>query len=230
MSTYVFIWDFDGVIVNTPHEEAWKKACELYGIKGFNHEFYMKYVSGLPRLNGGMNILEKLGYFSSITIEDREVAVKRFTDLKTNVYLEMINEGKYSLNKEVVEFIVRSREIGIFQILASASKNVLKIAVKEEIKPNVKLIDIFDINVSGSGTTKEDVFRMAVTKAHAKFNNIKCIVFFEDSPQGIQASKLLGGIAVGCFNKELKNYGADFIIDNFASLMPQKLLKIIGCR
>jgi beta-phosphoglucomutase-like phosphatase (HAD superfamily) len=86
------------------------------------------------------------------------------------------------------------------------------------------------MNVSGRGNTKEEVFKMAISEAHTKFNNIDYIVFFEDSPQGIQAAKLLGGIAVGCFSKELKNYGADVIIDNFALLTPQELLKTVGCK
>lgn len=232
MCAYIFVWDFDGVIANTPHEEAWREACKLYGIDGFDHEFYMKYVSGLPRVKGGMNILEKLNYFSRVGIineNDKEIVVRKFTDLKTEIYLRLIDAGHYSLNRGVIEFILKSRSIGIFQVLASASKNVLRIALREKISPYLRLVDIFDANVSGGGSTKEEVFRRAMSVSYAKFSDVKCIVFFEDSPQGVQAAKSLGGIVVGCFNEELKKYGADFIVNNFALLMPQDLLRVIGC-
>jgi len=55
-----FVWDFDVVIAQTPHKEAWGLACEKWGVKGFTDEFYALYVSGKPRLESSRNILEKL--------------------------------------------------------------------------------------------------------------------------------------------------------------------------
>ncbi|MGC9020353.1 MAG: HAD family hydrolase [Candidatus Methanodesulfokora sp.] len=220
-----FVWDFDGVIAQTPHEDAWREACKLYGIRGFTHEFYQEFVSGRPRLEGGRNIL-KLLWLPGMKEGEMELEVRKFTDLKNEIYLEMVRKGSYAIREDVVRFIVESKRVGIIQILASASKNVLFIAEREHISSGIKLRDLFDLDLSGSGGSKEEIFRNAL-KAVESGNC--CVVFFDDSPSGIQAAKSLGGLAVGCFNEKLRDYGADAVVTDFSRLSPVDLLRRVGC-
>lgn len=230
--SYVFIWDFDGVIVFTPHENAWKTASEIYGIKGFNHDFYVKYVSGRPRLEGGEMILELLGFYEKHGIND-EKAKKRilleFIELKNNIFRKLINQNIYKINWDVINFITRARNEGIVQVLASASRNALSIAYKILLPNNFPLINLFDINSSGSGSTKEEVFRNGLNMVLNKYVDIKCGIVFDDAPSGILAGKKLGLKTVGYSNSSLKEIGADIIINEFSNLDPLDLIRILGC-
>lgn len=56
-----FIRDVDGVIVDSPHELAWRLTAEKWGVgKGrLDSRFYRDYVSGRPRYEGGNEILKR---------------------------------------------------------------------------------------------------------------------------------------------------------------------------
>ncbi|RLE90408.1 MAG: HAD family phosphatase [Thermoprotei archaeon] len=227
----MFIWDFDGIIVFTPHELAWKIASEAYGIRGFTSEFYRKYVSGRPRIEGGKIILEKLGYFNGKKLSDkeREEEIKKFTNFKNRVFRELVEKGFFKVNWAAISFIIKAKEHDIFQVLASASRNVRIIADRVVVKGYGKLTELFDADVSGSGRTKDEVFRRAVDVVRRKRMKIQCIVVFEDSPSGIIAAKKLGFKTVGYRDQALRKYGADYVIYDFSKTTPLHILKELGC-
>jgi len=227
----MFIWDFDGIIVFTPHELAWKIASEAYGIRGFTSEFYRKYVSGRPRIEGGKIILEKLGYFNEkkLSDKDREEEIKKFTNFKNRVFRELVEKGFFKVNWAAIGFIIKAKEHGIFQVLASASRNVHIIADRIVVKGYGKLTELFDVDVSGSGRTKDEVFKRAVDVVRRKRIKIRCIVVFEDSPSGIIAAKKLGLKTVGYRDQALRKYGADYVIYDFSKTTPLHILKELGC-
>src|SRR5580704_19786352 len=56
------IFDVDGVLVDSPHERAWREA--LQGITDparLTTEIYQAHVAGKPRLSGARAVLEQLG-------------------------------------------------------------------------------------------------------------------------------------------------------------------------
>uniref|UniRef100_A0A7J3X6V4 HAD family phosphatase n=1 Tax=Thermofilum pendens TaxID=2269 RepID=A0A7J3X6V4_THEPE len=222
-----FVWDFDGVIVLTPHEDAWRLACEHWGIRGFSHEFYSRYVSGRPRLEGARNILENLA--PHLLAERGGSVVEEFAEYKTRVYLRLVEEGRYSVNWGVVSFICKARAGGITQVLASASRNVLVLAERVRVG-GLKLAELFDADVSGKGSSKREVFRRALQEVFSRVRSAECIVFFDDSPAGVEAAKEAGGKAVGCFDEGLASYGADLVVKDFSLWEPAELLEAVGCR
>ncbi len=222
-----FVWDFDGVVIFTPHEEAWRLACEQWGLEGFSHEFYKRYVSGRPRLEGARNILERLAPY--MLAERGEGVIEEFAEYKTRVYLKLLEEGKYRVNWEVVSFISDARASGILQVLASASRNVS--VLSEQVKVgSLRLAELFDADVSGKGSSKLEVFQRAVQEVSSRLGSVECIVFFDDAPSGVKATKEVGGRAVGCFDEELASYGADIVVREFSQWSPAKLLEALGCR
>ena len=222
-----FVWDFDGVIALTPHEEAWRIACAKYGIEGFDSNFYSSYVSGRPRLEGARNILERLAPW--LLREKGEGVVEEFADFKTRIYLQLVERGDYKVNVDVVRFIQAAREEGVLQILASASRNVLVIAERERVGGR-RLIDLFDADVSGRGSSKLDVFALAREEAvRLARGKLSCLVFFDDAPAGVKAAKKVGGKAVGCFDPRLSALGADLVVEDFSALSPKELLSRLGC-
>ena len=56
------IFDVDGVLVNSPHERAWREALKGFADPaGFTTAFYQANVAGRPRLEGARAVLERLG-------------------------------------------------------------------------------------------------------------------------------------------------------------------------
>ena len=228
-----FIWDFDGVIVHTPHEKAWAIASQVYGAEGFNHEFYRRYVSGRPRLEGGRLILELLGVYEkrNITTEaDKEKLLKEFTNYKNGIYLSLIRRGEFKVNWDAIKFIIKAKEQGVIQVLASASKNAWSIANMVEVEGYGKLVNIFDIDVSGLGKTKAEVFSKAMNLVRQTYNSINYLfIVFEDSLQGLHVAKSLGMKTV-YYGNTLESTGlADYHISSFKSLDPISLIKALRC-
>lgn len=228
---YAFIWDFDGIIVFTPHEEAWRIAAETYGAKGFTTEFYQKHVSGKPRLEGGKAILELLGVYKVLGInneKDKERILIEFTNYKNKIFKELIKKGKYQVNLDAIEFIKRSKRYGIIQVLASASRNARFIADTIKIN-NERLSKMFDIDLSGKGLSKKEIFKKAIEHVIEQYGVLDCGIVFEDAPSGIVVAKDLGLKAIGYENPVLKEYGADLIISSFKDLDPLEILSDLGC-
>ncbi|MEM4445255.1 MAG: HAD family phosphatase [Thermofilum sp.] len=228
MLRVAFIWDFDGVVVETPHEKAWALACKAWGISGFTREFYDKYVSGRPRLEGAANILSYLKHGGRPPSAERLEEVERFAELKTRIYLELLSRGEYRVRVDVVRFIQESRREGALQVLASASKNV-RLWQDVEMVPGIRLDNLFDANVSGSAPTKLGVFSNAVVKARELLGEPECLVFFDDAPSGVEAARRLGGKAVGCFNEKLKSSMPDYFVPSFEKLHFRDILSAVGC-
>ncbi|WFO74655.1 HAD family phosphatase [Desulfurococcaceae archaeon MEX13E-LK6-19] len=229
---YVFIWDFDGVIVFTPHEEAWRIAAETYGAKGFTHDFYLKHVAGRPRFEGGHAILELLGVYKAkglVDSESKKKLLREFTNFKNKVFRELIERGVYEVNWSVIDFIIRAKREGIIQVLASASKNASPIAYKVIIKGYGVLANLFDIDVSGTGRSKEEVFKNAVEYVKENYGTIDCAIVFDDAPSGVKAGKKLGLKVVGYGGNELLEAGADLVVKEFKDLNPLVLIKELGC-
>ena len=56
------IFDVDGVLVDSPHEQAWREALTGFADPaGFTTAFYQAHVAGKRRLEGARTTLECLG-------------------------------------------------------------------------------------------------------------------------------------------------------------------------
>ncbi|AFK23075.1 beta-phosphoglucomutase [Pyrococcus sp. ST04] len=222
------IWDFDGVLVFTPHEKAWKIATEMYGAT-LTHDFFVKYVSGRPRYEGAANILSRLGIYQKLGVKTEEEKLKlllEFAELKNRIVNEMFERGEYEVNWEAIKFLLETKEKGIKNALASASKNAEKLARKIKVN-NKSLLEIFDLNVSGRAETKEDVFKLAKEELKLNFPEIKYFFVVEDAPSGIRAGKAIGAITLG-YERESSLEEADFRFSSFGELSVDTLLSLIG--
>ena len=234
----LFIWDFDGVVVFTPHYEAWMNACVKHGLRGFNHEFYDKYVSGRPRIEGALAILEKLGGYSREYLlwgEGRRI-LEEFMEYKNEVFRSLIKENKFEVNMDAVNYIASAREAGIIQALASASRNAEIIARHARLpRSNKPLVELFDVNVSGRASSKLEVFKLALREAEEKAGGriLECVIVYEDSLSGIRAAKQLGLKTVGYnlpSNMDPGRVGVDLVIERFSEHTPLEIVYSVGCR
>lgn len=214
------IFDVDGVLVDSPHERAWKDALrdlmegEWADIRDrtewsddrFTSRVYEQAISGKPRLSGARSGLE---YFKVPDI-DRRVAT--YADHKQQVLLRLIDAGEFSAYPDALRFVLAVRRAGIPLAAASSSKNadVLLRRIRldafaetdaltgEDIRPGMTLLDVFDADLSGRdlahGKPDPEIFLIAAAELGRPAED--CFVV-EDAPSGVQAAKAGGMAALG---------------------------------
>lgn len=242
-----FIWDIDGVVVDSPHEEAWRITAREWGVTDFSPEFYFAYIASRPRYEGGNNILEKKGVYEKLglkTEEEKKEALERFCAQKNMLIRKLISERKFGVFDMSVAFILESKSKGVRQAAFSASKNAKDMLVLADLIQIVKLLEqrydftrksdtlysLFDVDACGlySKGDKLEILRIASQRLKEKSNHeIKHFVVFEDASVGIRAAKTAGMFSVGISRigtaEELWKAGADIVVKDLGELPYQAL-------
>jgi hypothetical protein len=231
-----FIWDIYGVVVDSPHEEAWRITAmkEPWNIEDMSSDFYFTYVASRTRYDGGNNILELKGVYECLgatTEDERSALLERFCTEKNVLLRELIKAGRFSLFADAIQLLLKAKSIGIRQAAASASKNakdmltlISKPRIMEEVgndfgvlREGGSLYSIFDVDACGIDVGgKKDILRFAAQSLNARsLAGMKRFVVFEDAPSGIEAAKSVGYYAVGVLRigqeDALRKVGADII-------------------
>lgn len=187
MSKKAFIFDLDGVIVDTAkyHFLAWQKIASDLGIE-FTPE-HNEELKGVSRVRS-LDIILKLG-----NIEASEENKNKWLKQKNEDYLSYIEHMDESeilpgvLN--ILEFIKEKKQL---IALGSASKNARPILEK------VKILHLFDAIVDGNDVTNAkpdpEVFVRGAKLLNVSNENS---IVFEDAVAGIQAANSAKMTSVG---------------------------------
>lgn len=180
MNTKAFIFDLDGVIVDTAkyHYLAWQKIAAELNIE-FTHE-HNELLKGVSRVRS-LDIILELGKVTA-SQEDKN----RWLIQKNEDYLSyLVDMDESEILPGVFEILKFLKENNQPIALGSASKNARPILEK------TGLLSYFDAVVDGNDVTNAkpdpEVFLMA-----AKLLNIKPedSIVFEDSVAGVQAANI----------------------------------------
>ena len=195
MSKKAFIFDLDGVIVDTAkyHFLAWQKIASNLGIE-FTPE-HNEELKGVSRIRS-LDIILKLG-----NIQASEENKNKWLKQKNEDYLAYIEHMDESeilpgvLN--ILEFIKEKKQlIG----LGSASKNARPILEK------VKILHMFDAIVDGNNVTNAkpdpEVFVRGAKLLNVSNENS---MVFEDAVAGIQAANIANMTSVGIGDERILN-------------------------
>ena len=115
------IFDVDGVLVDSPHERAWREALrELFetrwsDVRGqttyapelFTPQVYQQVVSGRPRMDGALAALE---YFH---VPQAKARMEPYADRKQQMVLELIGAGEFTAFPDALCFVLAVRAAGI---------------------------------------------------------------------------------------------------------------------
>jgi beta-phosphoglucomutase len=113
------IFDVDGVLVASPHEQAWRESLEGYADPSrFTTAFYQAYVAGKPRLAGARATLEGLG------VPQAEKRAIEYATKKQALIDHLIEAGQFESFPDAVRLAVALQAAGMRLSLASSSKNV----------------------------------------------------------------------------------------------------------
>ncbi|MEU8249120.1 HAD-IA family hydrolase [Nonomuraea sp. NPDC048916] len=214
------IFDVDGVLVDSPHEMAWKEALrELmegpwadvrdqseWSDDRFTPEVYQRVMSGKPRMSGALAGLEHF------KVPDAEARIETYAALKQELLIRLIEAERFKAYPDALRFVLAVRDAGIPTAAASSSKNAglflrqirLDTFAEEEglaydfVRPGLTLLDFFDADMSGRdvahGKPDPEIFLNAAAALSAGPG--QCFVV-EDAVSGIQAAKAGGMAALG---------------------------------
>ena len=180
MITAVIV-DIDGVVIDTPHERAWREAlAERYPSAVLTTADYAALVAGKPRLDGARAALAAQGITS-------EAEVEAYAAAKQARFLALVAAGDFTVFADAVRFLEAARAAGLRIAAASSSKNA------SAILASANLTRLFHADLSGRdvahGKPAPNLFlraaaELGVAPAH-------CLVL-EDAPAGIAAARAAG--------------------------------------
>jgi beta-phosphoglucomutase-like phosphatase (HAD superfamily) len=214
------IFDVDGVLVDSPHERAWRDALnELmetqwsdvrpetsYSPERFTPQVYQQVMSGKPRFSGAQAALEYFG------VPDAERRSRTYGDRKQSMVIELIEAGEFTAYPDALRFIIAVKDAGIRVAAASSSKNaglfLRKIRLdtfaqenglqSAQVTPGLTLLEFFDADISGrdfaQGKPHPEIFLTGAKELGVPPE--ECFVV-EDAVSGIQAAKAGGMAALG---------------------------------
>jgi beta-phosphoglucomutase len=207
MSKVGFIFDLDGVIVDTAgyHYLAWKKLADQLGIE-FDEEQNEKF-KGVSRKRC-LEILLELG-----KLEVSQEQFEAWLAEKNEDYLSYIDKMDTSeILPDVTKVLdyLKAREIPM--ALGSASKNAKPILEK------VQLLRYFTTVVDGNEVSKAkpdpEVFLIAARNLGVDAGS--CVVF-EDAVAGVEAARRAGMTSVGIGDREILG-AADYTFNDFTEI------------
>ena len=244
-----FLWDIDGVIADSPHENAWRVTAmkDPWNVGELSSDFYFAHVASRPRYEGGHNILEMKGVYKRLgakTAADKEVLLEKYCSEKNNLIRDLIEAGKFGLFPDAISLLFKAKSMGIKQAAVSASKNaggMLTRISKERIVKEVgddlglmakggPLLSVFEINACGLNLpTKADMQELAAKQLYTLSNScIERFIVFEDAPSGIIAAKSIGYYAIGILRigheDALYQAGADIVVNDLKTIKIEDLL------
>jgi beta-phosphoglucomutase len=233
------IFDVDGVLVDSPHEKAWRESLrelmegEWSSIRdlttwtptAFTPLVYQQEVSGKPRMSGAMSALVRFG------VPDPEARVQEYADRKQEMVVRLIDAGDFTAYDDALRFIIGVKDAGLRVAAASSSKNAglflrrirLDTFAREQgitspvVTAGLTLLDLFDVDVSGRdfahGKPHPEMF---LTAARELGVEPAVAIVMEDAAAGVQAAKAGDMAAVGIARADdadlLAAAGADIVV------------------
>jgi beta-phosphoglucomutase-like phosphatase (HAD superfamily) len=125
------IFDVDGVLVDSPHQKAWRESLRelmeagwrdirdqtTWSPDAFTPHVYQQYVSGKPRMAGARAALD---YFHVPGAEQR---VAEYAQHKQEMVVRLIEAGDFTAYPDALRFVIATKDAGMRIADASSSKN-----------------------------------------------------------------------------------------------------------
>jgi beta-phosphoglucomutase-like phosphatase (HAD superfamily) len=233
------IFDVDGVLVDSPHEKAWRESLRelmesdwgtirdqtTWSPEAFTPQVYQEEMSGKPRMSGARAALDHFG------VPDAERRVVEYAQHKQVMVVRLIEAGDFTAYPDALRFIIAVKDAGIRVAAASSSKNaglfLRKIRLdtfahdrgisSPSVRPDLTLLEFFDADVSGRdfahGKPHPEMFLTAGEQLGVAPEDSMVI---EDAAAGVEAAKAGAMAAIGVARSDdaelLAAAGADIVV------------------
>lgn len=217
MKTKAFIFDLDGVIVDTAkyHFLAWQKLANTLGIN-FTHDDNEQ-LKGVSRVRS-LEIILGLGNVEATNEQKEEWLTQKNEDYLG--YINTMDDSEILPGVMKVLNFLKANNQPI--ILGSASKNARPILEK------VNILHLFDGIVDGNDVSNAkpdpEVFLVGAKKANQTNENS---IVFEDSVAGIQAANNAGMMSIGIGEASVL-HEADIVFNDFNQISEEFLTELIN--
>jgi beta-phosphoglucomutase len=215
------VFDVDGVLVDSPHELAWREALEqlmetswsairdhtTYSPERFTPEVYRAHMSGKTTFSGARAALHYFG------VPEDDARTEEYGRRKQQVMGELLEAGELTAYPDALRFVLAVRKAGIPAAAASSSKNAAQLLSQirldafaeheavhfDLIRPGLTLLDVFDADVSGrdfpqGGKPHPEIFLTAAREIGVPADQCFAV---EDAVSGVQAAKAAAMAVVG---------------------------------
>jgi trehalose/maltose hydrolase-like predicted phosphorylase/beta-phosphoglucomutase-like phosphatase (HAD superfamily) len=214
------IFDVDGVLVDSPHELAWRGALQelmegewrdihdqtSWTAERFTTQVYQQVMAGKPRLAGARAALEYFG------VPDVDRRIEHYAAAKQEHVIQLIEQGRFMAFPDALRFILAVKDSGLGVAAASSSKNAklflqrirLDTFAAEQrldygfVHDGMTLEELFDADISGRDFPrgKPDPMIFLTAAEELGLSPEVCFVV-EDATSGVQAAKAGGMAAIG---------------------------------
>ncbi len=213
------IFDIDGVLVDSPHERAWRESLQRlmtvawqdiagqtsYAPERYTTAVYQEHVAGKPREAGARAALD---YFGIADPDGNRL--REYCEVKQSYLIALIERGEFVAFDDALRFLLRLKAAGTRIGAASSSKNANLFLRKIDIgalaerlwagreapdmspfvKPGTTLLDLFDANVCGRDFEHGKPHPEIFLTAAAELGVPPAeCVVVEDATSGVQAAK-----------------------------------------
>ena len=222
------IFDVDGVILDSPHEQAWRAALVGFADPArFTSAFYQRVVAGKPRRDGAIAALAELGVLNAAA---RAVD---YAEHKQALMQDLIAAGSFTVYPDALRAVHRLQGLGYVLAVASSSKNANAMLGKIAAGPHRTLREMFTVNICGRDLPhgKPDPAIFLLAAAVAGVAPASCLVV-EDAPSGILAAKAGGMASLGIARHDdatpLRLAGADLVVADLDELADDMVPAILA--
>jgi beta-phosphoglucomutase len=215
ISTNAFIFDLDGVIVDTAkfHFLAWKNLANSIGINFTENE--NEQLKGVSRVKS----LEKILEWGNKSLNSEKFnALMHQKNVEYLSFVDQMTEADILPNVKSTLDYLKSQQLPI--ALGSASKNA------KRILDHVNLTHYFDVIVDGNVVTKAKPDPEVFLEASRLLGvSPKQAVVFEDSLSGIKAANAAQMLSIGIGSPDVL-YEANHVFTDFTKISHSFLKKI----
>lgn len=208
------IFDLDGTLALTQqfHYQAFSQVFAKYGITYTENDDLYKYAG----MGSGV-IFPTVFADHGLMLTPEQI--KQYSDEKKEIYDRIIHSEKIEPVAGVVDFLKRMQSRGYRMCVASGNK----LESIEYLLDALHIRTFFEFIVTNKDADKPkpspDIFLTAAKKFG--FEPEECVVF-EDAVNGITAAESAGMTSVGIASRipemDLRNVGADIVVNNYNEL------------
>ena len=201
-----FIFDQDGVIIDTErdgHRVAFNRAFAEFGL---NAEWGIEEYHALLQVGGGKERMAHYfrvnGFDTELALEEEQNLIRRLHERKTQIFIELLESGSLPLRPGVRRIMEEAAALGLQLGICTTSNERAAHAIVARMLAGIPLRFVLAGDVVARKKPDPEIYLLALAQTGLRPD--ECIVF-EDSHIGAVAAKAAGMYVVATVNHYTEN-------------------------